>query len=183
LRFSDEYPRQEHIRFTHEFALALMGMRGLELSAAANLTAASARARVWNIYSSNPPTDGGIPDDDKTHKRIRMTKGEWESCRASILNWFDLRDGKIYPPDDWIDFACQRGFERPAIPAGLRTSIMRRDGYACTYCGTTDGPFDIDHIVPVSRGGHPLSEDNLACACAPCNRSNAAKSVEEWVNA
>jgi len=48
-----------------------------------------------------------------------------------------------------------------------RKDIFERDGYRCTYCGTTEGPFECDHIVPVSRGGSK-DDSNLTTACVSC---------------
>lgn len=55
----------------------------------------------------------------------------------------------------------------------------------CNYCRkalTLDerGAWDIDHVVPLSRGGlHELQ--NLVIACVRCNRSKGAKMLSEWV--
>lgn len=61
----------------------------------------------------------------------------------------------------------------------LRGHVLDRDGEVCRYCGDTDGPHHIDHVVPISRGGtsHP---DNLAVACQRCNSSKQDKLLEEW---
>ncbi len=52
----------------------------------------------------------------------------------------------------------------------LRFEILKRDGFACQYCGAkAPGVFlQVDHIYPVSRGG-PDTADNLRAACADCN--------------
>jgi len=63
-------------------------------------------------------------------------------------------------------------------PTALR-SHMSSFGDKCYYCG---GKYEqIDHIVPLSKGGaHSL--DNLAPACAKCNRNKSAKLLgTEWI--
>jgi len=67
-----------------------------------------------------------------------------------------------------------------SLPIALREEILQRDGKKCSYCGQVDGPMEIDHILPVSRGGrdHPR---NLTVACRPCNRSKGAKTPGEWL--
>lgn len=62
----------------------------------------------------------------------------------------------------------------------LRTMVLNRDGYICTYCHTYTGPFEVDHIVPLSRGGKSTM-DNLCVACGPCNAGKRDKTPEEWV--
>ncbi|RPH95902.1 MAG: HNH endonuclease, partial [Calditrichaeota bacterium] len=49
-----------------------------------------------------------------------------------------------------------------------RGNIMRRDGYACQYCGHKKGALTIDHVLPRTRGGDD-SWENLVCACVNCN--------------
>lgn len=69
---------------------------------------------------------------------------------------------------------------RKAIPTAVRRAVVARDGNLCAYCGTTFGPFDLDHVVPVSRGGED-TESNLVVACASCNRSKSDRLPEEWL--
>lgn len=56
--------------------------------------------------------------------------------------------------------------------------VATRAGHQCEYCRApqrgTAYRLEIEHIVPVSRGGSG-SPDNLALACAPCNRSKGAR--------
>lgn len=61
----------------------------------------------------------------------------------------------------------------------LRGLVFQRDGYVCTYCKDEDGPFQIDHIVPVTRGGSN-EPDNLCVACKPCNSSKGDRLLSEW---
>ena len=72
------------------------------------------------------------------------------------------------------------GHEREPISEATRSQVFSLDGHACTYCRTTEGPFEIDHIIAVASGGsnHP---DNLCVACKPCNRSKGALSLKEWI--
>lgn len=61
----------------------------------------------------------------------------------------------------------------------LRGVVFRRDGLLCAYCRDESGPFEIDHIIPVTRGGsHAL--DNLCVACKPCNSSKGDRLLSEW---
>lgn len=56
--------------------------------------------------------------------------------------------------------------------AAVRIRVMKRDRFACTYCGTpgTDAELEVDHIIAVAKGGsHHMS--NLTTACRKCNQS------------
>jgi HNH endonuclease len=67
--------------------------------------------------------------------------------------------------------------------------IYRRDGWKCTVCGVdtpetalgtgADDEPNMDHIVPLSRGGdhHPA---NTRCLCRKCNIDKGALLDKEW---
>ncbi len=60
----------------------------------------------------------------------------------------------------------------------LKEKILRRDQYRCRYCGARNR-LTIDHILPLSRGGHPTKKANLVTACTPCNQKKANRTPEE----
>lgn len=66
----------------------------------------------------------------------------------------------------------KRGF----ISSELREHIFSRDNYQCQIKseGCTNKAEEIDHIIPVSKGGteHP---DNLQASCLNCNRKKSDK--------
>lgn len=68
--------------------------------------------------------------------------------------------------------------ERPwKIPPVSRKEILRRDEHQCQYCGNRK-QLTIDHIIPLSRGGKHIW-NNVAIACACCNRRKGNKTPEE----
>jgi hypothetical protein len=66
--------------------------------------------------------------------------------------------------------------------------IFERDGWICYICGkstpielrgtTDDSAPEIDHVVPLSRGG-PHTKLNVACCCRECNQSKADSLLSE----
>jgi hypothetical protein len=58
------------------------------------------------------------------------------------------------------------------VPEQLRALILRRADNRCEYCQLPAqlqvGGFQVDHILPRSRGGQ-TEVDNLAWACPHCN--------------
>lgn len=62
-----------------------------------------------------------------------------------------------------------------AISKRLRFEILKRDGFACRYCGATapDVALHVDHVVPESLGGR-TEPQNLVAACADCNSGKAS---------
>lgn len=64
---------------------------------------------------------------------------------------------------------------RKPLSKRTRFEIFKRDGFRCTYCGSTpsDGPLHVDHVVPVAEGGSN-DPSNLVTACASCNLGKSA---------
>lgn len=61
----------------------------------------------------------------------------------------------------------------------LLAACLERDGHQCVYCYATSGPFELDHIIPLCRGGSNAM-GNLATACASCNRAKGSLTFHEW---
>lgn len=81
-----------------------------------------------------------------------------------------------------IRWAKSAAGQRALMTTKLRTHIKERDGYACLHCGVSVAAephllLEIDHILPVSRGGLS-TPDNLQTLCWKCNRSKGAKTVQ-----
>ena len=64
---------------------------------------------------------------------------------------------------------------RRRIPDPLRAEVLLRDGARCRRCRTAVN-LEIDHIVPVSKGGR-TEEANLQTLCRRCNRRKWKKLV------
>lgn len=93
----------------------------------------------------------------------------------------------VEPPADqeltrvlWAGMRARHRTGRRGLPEAIRAAVFARDGKVCRYCGDEAGPFEVDHILAVSRGGTDDLE-NLCVACCPCNRAKAAKLVAEWI--
>ena len=67
--------------------------------------------------------------------------------------------------------------QRKLMTKKLREKIMVRDNYTCQICGVympDERGLEIDHIVPVSKGGKTIP-DNLQVLCSECNRRKSNK--------
>lgn len=58
--------------------------------------------------------------------------------------------------------------------------ILIKQNFLCVGCDTFLKKYDVDHIIPQSRGGSNGPE-NLQCLCPSCNRSKHDKTMEEWI--
>lgn len=59
-----------------------------------------------------------------------------------------------------------------------RKNILKRDHHKCQYCGSKDGPFTVDHVLPKDRSGQDTWE-NLVCACVACNTKKRNRTPRE----
>ena len=53
-----------------------------------------------------------------------------------------------------------------AVSKRVRYEVLRRDNYACRYCGATAGSgaqLVVDHVMPVSLGGTDDPTNLVAC--------------------
>ncbi|MEM6788906.1 MAG: HNH endonuclease [Myxococcota bacterium] len=68
---------------------------------------------------------------------------------------------------------------RPSVRL-TRRNIMLRDGFTCQYCDKRGSmsQFDIDHVLPRSRGGAD-TWTNLVTACKSCNRRKGRRTPSE----
>jgi 5-methylcytosine-specific restriction endonuclease McrA len=116
-----------------------------------------------------------------------------ESRISNILTWVQ-RLRKKYAPigavsQELVKFDLQL-LEQPEITgtqyqqgelAGyeVREYRLEKWGRRCAYCGTTDMPLQVEHIVPKSRGG-TNRVSNLAIACEACNTAKGTQTADEF---
>lgn len=58
-----------------------------------------------------------------------------------------------------------------------RQLLLEFDG-CCAYCGVKPDKLEMDHIIPLSRGGQH-TKSNIVPACFNCNRSKGARTPEQ----
>ena len=58
-----------------------------------------------------------------------------------------------------------------------RRNVLRRDHFACQYCGSRED-LTIDHVYPRSRGGRH-GWDNVVTACRVCNQRKGSRTPDE----
>ena len=66
------------------------------------------------------------------------------------------------------------------IPENLRRLVAARASHRCEYCRSpkafATGPFEVEHIVPLAKGGSN-DFDNLAYSCDGCNGHKNARTA------
>jgi 5-methylcytosine-specific restriction endonuclease McrA len=62
----------------------------------------------------------------------------------------------------------------------VREYLLEKWQRRCAYCGATDQPFEVDHIIPRSRPGTSNRIGNLALACHACNQQKGNQTAAEF---
>lgn len=62
----------------------------------------------------------------------------------------------------------------------VRAIVRGRDNQTCQYCGRHDPGGEVDHVLPLSRGG-PDTLENLVWACRECNAQKGDMTPREWL--
>jgi 5-methylcytosine-specific restriction endonuclease McrA len=61
----------------------------------------------------------------------------------------------------------------------VKEYLLEKWGRTCAYCGKTNAPLEVEHIVPTSRGGTDRVS-NLTLSCRKCNLKKGNKTAEEF---
>ena len=86
----------------------------------------------------------------------------------------------------WAFYKANRKAQTNCTHVGSRftlqewKSIQHEQGYRCVWCLELK-PLTIDHLVPLSRGGHHTAS-NIVGACKSCNSSKKDKMPEAFAN-
>ena len=123
------------------------------------------------------------------HYRANRERLLEEQRRYREVNGEKFRAGlrKHYANNrDWYLERATRNKARRAGAEGTHTRaevkrMYEDQGGLCAYCEVPlDGSFQVDHMMPLIRGGRN-DWTNLAVSCAFCNNSKHAKTAEEFM--
>ncbi len=119
----------------------------------------------------------------KKHDIIE-TDGLLVSLNVKKLSMLEKAEIKKICDEKIQDYIIKRGLsiwdyrllDQSPIRDSLRYRLLKESKGKCTLCGASnrDTVLDIDHIIPVSKGGKTVYE-NLQVLCAKCNRSKGNK--------
>jgi hypothetical protein len=80
-----------------------------------------------------------------------------------------LEEAEKHNMDKVIDLEQTR-----QIPGSVKLAVFKRDKGICTMCGDKDN-LHFDHILPYSKGGTSLKEENIQLLCARHNLQKSAR--------
>lgn len=117
--------------------------------------------------------------DDITSTDIEildLTLEDWKT----VLRQTDLLETEVLASD-------KNGFIKAVIRKSARQidqkvswEVYARDNYTCRYCGRTNIPLTVDHLILWECGG-PSIHENLVTSCKKCNKARGNTEYSEWL--
>ena len=109
--------------------------------------------------------------------RLRLTKinGAYRTSKRAtfypkeikeIIAKLNHKRGNFYLNNDIWQAICR--VERGKVTNKMRFAIYDRDHYRCRKCGRRTNDLEVDHIIPIAKGGKSTF-DNLQTLCHRCN--------------
>jgi hypothetical protein len=68
-----------------------------------------------------------------------------------------------------------------AVDNNVSWAVYRRDNYTCRYCGDSQSPLSVDHLVLWEDGG-PWTMDNLVTCCKRDNKKRGRMQYAAWLD-
>lgn len=121
----------------------------------------------------------------QTNINGRYIQSKYQNFKADEiveLIWLiNDKNGSRYNNKDIWDAICR--VERGKVSNKLRFLVYNRDGNRCRKCGRYGGNLEVDHIIPISKGGKSTL-DNLQTLCHNCNveKSDYIESIPQGSN-
>ena len=113
-------------------------------------------------------------DKQMAHSR-QWQKDNKEAARAIKSNWRHKNREIVKANKDKREQLKKDG----NVPSSFVRQLRKMP---CNYCGKFyDGKMQIDHVLPISKGGLHIVE-NLVSACRTCNLSKSDKLLDDWLS-
>lgn len=120
---------------------------------------------------------GGKPEKVKVYEKIRSGIWTFNGIFKLVDGWVEVIEGrKVFKfrlelteiePIDNVEEHIQLDHTR-MIPSHIKREVWKRDKGCCVLCGSKDN-LHFDHIIPYSKGGSSLLEENIQLLCARHN--------------
>jgi len=139
-----------------------------------------------------PANDGSVDpllDEMQQHELIRRIEVD-EKSYGLVRNFRKFqrpqKPNAIHPlPDEHRDYVAI-DYGEPDARAEFRKSLCEAQNNNCFYCGTAITHYskkfntlDVDHKIPISRGGTD-DQENLVASCKNCNRAKCDMTHDEF---
>jgi 5-methylcytosine-specific restriction endonuclease McrA len=117
----------------------------------------SLQSRVDNIWTWLKRLNHSTP---LTHLALELVRFDTQKLQNPEISGVEYQQGELM------------GYE-------VREYLLEKWGHKCAYCGATDIPLEVEHIIPKSRGGSNRVS-NLTIACHDCNEKKGNMTAAEF---
>jgi 5-methylcytosine-specific restriction endonuclease McrA len=131
------------------------------------------RQRAANWRDSNPERDV------ESHRSYYLRNGDEVRAKSKAY--------RLEHPEEYKEYnlqyrhALRAGGGRMSKGYSKRLMIEQNGMCNACKCDLSISGHELDHIVPISKGG-PHCDANVQLLCPPCNRRKSAKSFEDFLN-
>lgn len=142
------------------------------------------RAREWFYANRERAKEKRKMQYQREREKAIKAAHEWQQAHPDKVKASKLRNYAKHTEDRKRDSAIRQARKRGAEGSFTKEDMQRqydKQNGLCAYCSIPlSGIYDIDHVIPISRGGSNWPT-NLVCACRYCNRSKGDKILSEWL--
>jgi 5-methylcytosine-specific restriction endonuclease McrA len=146
---------------------------------AANRATPEGRAREKN---RNSDRNAGRYQRESRHRKAYAKAYYWDNRELRVQYAREWRKENPHRRRDQADRRTLLIVTNPGfVPFGEAEwkKLQRQYGYRCAYCGGRPEKLEMDHVIPLTRGGrHAIA--NVLPACKGCNISKYNYLLVEW---
>lgn len=162
---------EKYLKYFHEIKNIKMSVYDTEKLLKNQKRLAKMEGKLFVEKSLHPTTDLNI------YVLLTLTniEGRYRTSKRNIfdgneithiINCLSQKRGDFYLDESVWESICR--VERGKVTNRMRFAIYKRDGNRCRRCGRRTNDLEIDHILPISKGGKSTM-DNLQTLCRRCN--------------
>ncbi|WP_229703978.1 RNA-guided endonuclease IscB [Caldalkalibacillus thermarum] len=118
----------------------------------------SIMSRVFNVFTWVRRLRKFVP---LAHLSLELARFDTQKLQNPEIKGIEYQQGTLF------------GYE-------VKEYLLDKFGRRCVYCDVENVPFEIEHVIPRSKGGSDRVS-NLVIACHDCNREKDNRSLEEFL--
>lgn len=116
-----------------------------------------------------------------THPEIaKKSQKNFKANHPERIKMFKDRWAKGHP-EKRLEYAENRRARKIANGGSISSEeweeVKKKYGYRCLCCGRTDVKLQMDHVIPLAKGGHHGVE-NIQPLCKSCNSSKSTQHID-----
>lgn len=136
----------------------------------ANVESAKVAGRLWRVKNREKKLRDDAQWQRDNPERVKDRNKRWQKKNKDVVRSFT----RNYRAKKKAAQGVHNGQDVKAL-------FDKQRGICACGCGRNlGGGYDVDHIIPISRGGDNWPS-NLQLLTPKCNKSKNAKTMEEWM--